>query len=141
MLYIGRISAPLLLLHASMAASKLGDLRTNYLRALASTIVRLQNQGATLRYLSSDRRSMSGEGPVLDIIFDGATASRTNKKGHERHLIRRRFGDIVHPVQSSARRLRRMACISSTAETWAAVDAMSNGLYFKALLADISAPS
>lgn len=49
LLFLARMSAPLRLLHAFMAASKLRDLITPYLRALASKIVYLLKQGPILR--------------------------------------------------------------------------------------------
>lgn len=140
-LYIGRTSAPLIALHASMDASELSYLWTHDLRALTPTIVRLQTHGMALSYLSLDHRLVARGGPVLDIISNGAKPSNAGENGCKGHLILRCFGDIVHPVHLSATYFRPVARSSRTVDILHAADAMSNGLYLKALLADIGAPS
>lgn len=133
MLYIGRMSAPLILLHASMAATKLSDLYNHHLRSLAAILKRLKTQGATLHYISPPTANAAF---TLDIISDGAMAGAgpSDTKGREGYIIFRRYGDIVHPIQWCARRLRRVARSSATVEILAAADAMSNGLYLQHLL-------
>ena len=141
MLYIGRLSAPLVLLHASLAASKLVDLHTRHLRALASVLKRLQGQGATLHFLSPPRCASSRPPPVLDVLSDGAMAQKGEDKGREGTLVFRRFDDdIVHPIHWTARHLWRVSRSSTTAETLSAAEAVSNGLYLKALISSITLP-
>ncbi len=139
MLFIGRMSSPLLLLHASMAASKLADLRTHHLRALATILHRLKQHNAQLHFdspTSTDHASF-----ILDIISDGATATAAETKGREGHIIFRRCGNTVHPIQWSARYLRRVARSSATAEILAAAEAMSNGLYIKSIMLELKLPT
>lgn len=136
MLYIGRMSAPLVLLHASMAASKLSSLQTHHLRSLALVFKRFRAQGAELNYLSPSYTSQDEQiSPILDIISDGAMANRGNDKEREGYIMFRRFDDVIHPIQRAAARLRRVARSSGTAGTLAAADAISSGLYLKALIA------
>lgn len=107
MLYIGRVSAPLILLHASMAATKLADLRCHYLCALASIIKSIQTQGAELHFLSPP--SGASGTLVLGIIYDGASTTAFDRKGRGGFIIFRHFGDIVHLRQWPARRLHRVS--------------------------------
>lgn len=55
-LFIGRMSAPVMLLHASMAASKLADLRRHHLRALAKIVKRLKSEPVELHFLAPDHK-------------------------------------------------------------------------------------
>lgn len=140
MLFVGRMSSPSLLLHASMAASKLANLRTHHLRALAATLKRLRTHDAKLLFISPPAQERGQSPPpafLLDVMSDGATASSGETKSRGGHLIFRRLGKIVHPIQWSARCLRRIARSSSTAETLAAADAMSNGLYLRSILLEL----
>lgn len=135
MLYIGRMSAPIILLHASMAASKLADLRTHHLRSLATVIKRVQTQGAELHYLSPPAKA--SEPFILDIMSDGASAAANDVKGRGGFIIFRRLGNIVHPIPWSARRLRRVSRSSATAEILAAADAVSSGMYIQEVLVNM----
>lgn len=67
----------------------------------------------------------------------------TMEKGakHTLHLILGRFNGMAHPVQWHARRFRRVACISNSAEMLVTADAMSDRLCMKVLRAVINAPS
>lgn len=79
MLYIGRSFAPLVLLHASMAATNLSDLRTHPLQSLSSVVMPLKAKEAKLLFLS----------PIIDtehtkftlnIISGGVMANASEKK-------------------------------------------------------------
>lgn len=76
MFYVGRVSAPLVLYHAAAAATKLSNLHTRHLRALAANLKRLKGQGATLHYLSPSRVPQQLSSHILDVISDGATANK-----------------------------------------------------------------
>lgn len=117
MLYIGRLSAPLMLYHASAAATKLPDLKLHQLRALASTVTGLKQQGTELKFLSPASAPSVNAPFVLDCISDGTTASGTDIRGREGHIMFSRSGAIAHPILWSARKLRRVSRSSSTAET------------------------
>lgn len=135
MLFIGRMSAPVMLLHASMAASKLADLRRHHLRALTTTLNRLKTEPAELHFHAPNHNIEKQF--VIDIISDGATAVADETRGRSGHIIFRRQGQIVHPIQWSARKLRRVARSSATAEILSAAEAMSNGLYLREVMAEI----
>ena len=94
-----------------------------------------KTQGATIRFLSPDFDQKSNF--VLDVITDGAMANKGDDKGREGYIIFRRLGNIVHRIQWSARRLRRVSRSSSTAKTIAPADAASSGLYLKHVLVSL----
>lgn len=73
MLYIGRLAAPLVLYHASTAASKQSNLSRHHLRSLASILVHLHLQGATFHFLSCSHLENNERLFILDAIGDGAT--------------------------------------------------------------------
>lgn len=52
MLFIDRKSAPFMLLHASIAASNIADLRCHHLRALATTLKRLKSEPVELYFIA-----------------------------------------------------------------------------------------
>lgn len=104
MLYLGRMSAPLMLLYASLAATKLSDLRTHHVRALASRLKCLKVQPAELYFRSPPTSHHAPTPFILDIITDSAMANKGDSKGREGYIIFRRLGDIFHPIQWSARR-------------------------------------
>lgn len=64
-------------------------------------------------------------------------ANKGDPKGREGSTIFRRFSNIVHHIQSLARRLYRVSRISATAEIIAAANATSTGIYLKALITEI----
>lgn len=99
MLYVVRLSAPLVLVHASIDAAKQADLFVHHLRTLASNILKLQKQYATLRFLSPNRAHPATTSYVLDSISDGATAPAHATHGREGHIMFKRFGSIIHPIQ------------------------------------------
>lgn len=134
MLYIGRLSAPLVLLYASMAAANQADLRVHHLRTLASTILRLQNQGSTLCFLSPNNAQPATTSYVLKSISDGSTAPANETHGREGHIPFKRFGSIVNPIQWVTRKLRRVSRSSSTTELLAAADELSNELYLRVVI-------
>lgn len=80
MLYIGQMSAPIIFVHASMASSKLTDLRFHHLRSLASVIKQIQTKGVKLQFLSPPRNTSSTF--VLDILSDGASPAANDMKRH-----------------------------------------------------------
>lgn len=72
-------------------------------------------------------------------MSDGATAVANETKGRSGHIIFHRQGDIVHPIQWSARKLRRVARSSATAEILSAAKSMSNGLYLREIISELCA--
>lgn len=71
MMFIDLMSAPIMLFHASMAATKLADLRCHHLRTLATTLSRQKTEPAELHFLFpiNDNHFLVG------IISDGIMAT------------------------------------------------------------------
>lgn len=98
MLYIGRLSAPLMLCHASDAATKQSDLRIHHLRSLAATIQLLKKDGALLRFLAPNRDSTLRSPHVLDAITDGLGRAKGQRRLPPFPPIR--FDRPPHPLGS-----------------------------------------
>lgn len=73
------------------------------------------------------------------MIVDGATTPKGEIKGRKGHILFRRHGNIVHPIQCNDRKLRWFSRSSSTAEPLAAADAVSDVLFIRAVLFNITA--
>lgn len=86
MLYISRMSAPLMLFHASHATTKLADLKRHHLRSLATTVTRLKQDEDKLIFLAPSRTPTKSASLHLDCISDGATVSGTEVNGREGHV-------------------------------------------------------
>lgn len=130
------MSAPLMLLHASIAATNISDLRTHHSRSLVATVKRLKSQPSKLCFISSsenDSRSF-----ILDVITDGTIVAAGETKGQVGHIIFCPLVNIVHPIHWLSRQLRRVLRSSSKAEILPTADAMSNGLYIEAILNNIN---
>lgn len=130
------MSAPLMLLHASTAATKIADLRTHLLRILAAKVKRLKSQPSELHFISqseNDSRSF-----LLDVIMKGAMAAAGDLRRRGGHIIFCQLGNLVHRIHGSSFQLRRVSRSSSTAEILAAADAMYNRVYIKTLLNDVN---
>lgn len=97
MLYIGRMSAPLVLLHASVSAPKQSNVQLNHLRALASTLSLLHLQRAKMHFLSRTHDGNPQAPFILDTIRDGSSAPLGKVRGREGHILFRRCGSVVHP--------------------------------------------
>lgn len=135
MLLMGRMSTPLMLLHDSIAVGKLADLRCHHLRAFAAVVKRLKAQPDELHFILPPPESIQPF--VLDILSDGVTSTKGEGKCRSGHIIFRRHKDIVHPIHWSARLLQPVSRSSGTAKILSAADAMSNGWYLQAILAEV----
>lgn len=133
MLNIGRISALLVLLHASLGTKKISDLHVHNLQALATTLTRLKQEGVTIRFLSSPQRTHNKQPPdfILDVISDDTMANKGYDKVREGYIIFQRAGNITHTIQWCARRPRCISQSSLAAETLSASDAVFSSLYIK----------
>lgn len=134
MLYIGRMSHPLMLSHASAMATKVSDLHTDHIRLLQS---HMKSDKASAPSLLFNHPPNQGDFS-LEAISDASMSSASEGGGRGACVVVRRSGDIIHPIFWSSRKLRRVARSSSTAELLAASDAVSRLIYLQALVAEIS---
>lgn len=134
MLYIGRMSNPVMLYHASHMATKTNRLETHHLKDLKSLLKYDKQNSPTILFKTP---SQSGKF-TLEAISDASMSSASEGGGRGAYIIYRRTGEIVHPLFWNARKLRRVARSSSTAELLAASDAASNLVYLQELIAEIS---
>ena len=134
MLYIGRMSNPLMLFHASYMASKVNRLESHHLKDLRALLKWDKRTTPTICY---NTPSQSGTF-ILEAISDASMSSISEEGGRGAYLIYRRCNDIVHPLFWNARKLRRVARSSSTAELLAASDAASTLVYLQELIAEIN---
>lgn len=133
MLYVGRMSNPIMLYHASSMASKVGNLQTHHLKDLKALVKFDKKNVPTLTFVSPNTGTFS-----LEATSDAAMSKASEGGGRGAFVIVRRSGDVIHPIYWSARKLRRMARSSSTAELLAASDAANALVYLKELLSEIT---
>lgn len=134
MLYIGRMSSPIMLYHASFMASKTNRLETHHLKNLKSFVKLDKRTPPSITFNSTD----SPGNFSLEVISDASMSSKAEEGGRGAYIIYRRCNDVVHPLFWSARKLRRVSRSSSTAELLAASDAASNLVYLQELIAEVS---
>lgn len=138
MLYIAQISAPFILLQASMMATRLSNLHNQHLRALTSIVRSVKRQRVALRFLPR-RQNITEFPPFLsDIVSDGPTAPAGNTNALGRHLMFRPLWDIVHLIRWSARRLQHMSYSSSAIETFDHAGRLFNAEYVNEVLRGLS---
>lgn len=131
-LYIGRLTNPVLQFHCSSLASKISALHTRHLKTL-KTVVNVQ-----LKNTSPITFQPSGHGGPfsLQALSDASMATSTDA-ARGGFIIFRRSGDVVHLLFWSARKLKRVARPSSTAELLAAPDATNTLAYLQHLLEEL----
>lgn len=95
--YISRMSAPLILLHASMAATKLSELLDCHPRVLVSILKRIKIQGRTLQFMTATLNGEQASQFTRDIVSDGDMAPAGKRKGSDSDIIFRRSGDVTPP--------------------------------------------
>lgn len=81
MLYLGQMSAPLMLLHAFIAATRLCYLRIHHIQALASIVSGVKTKNATLRSVSWDHKDPMDCHFTINLISDVSMANKKDKKG------------------------------------------------------------
>lgn len=113
-------------------ASKISVLHVRHLKILKSVV---NNQTKTPACISFNRPSPPSTFKLQSISDASmATADEAARGGF---LIFRRCGDIVHPIYWIARKLKRVARSSSTAELLSASDDTNELAYYQTLLAEI----
>lgn len=134
MLYIGRTTHPVMLFHASHMATKVNQLRKHHLKDLHALLKFDKREEAKILY----RAPSSAREFTLEAVSDASMSPITEGGGRGAYIIMRRQNDTIHPIYWSARKLRRVARSSSTAELLAASDAVSTLTYMQQLLGEIT---
>eukprot|EP00171_Calliarthron_tuberculosum_P022319 IDg22319t1 len=132
-LFVGRMTNPLLQRIASQMATKTPALMLHHLKELGTAIKKEKLKVPEIHFAQPSRHSMYS----LEVCSD---ASMTNKNGDSARggfIIFRRNGDTVHPIHWSSKKIRRVARSSSTAEILAAADAIDVGLYLAHILKEL----
>jgi len=133
LLFVGRMTHPVLLRIASTMATKTSALLNHHLKDLAAFARYALKAAPVLTF-----RPGSTAAPFhFDVYSDGAMGSKKDDAARGGFIIFRRSGDIVHPIIWNSRRLRRVARSSATAEILSAADAVDKALYLSALCAEI----
>lgn len=131
-LYIGRLTNPVLQYHCSKMASKVSSLHTRHLKTLKSIVNSQTKTPPQITY----NPAPDGAAFSLQALSD-ASMSTAIEAARGGFIIFRRCGDTVHPIYWSARKLRRVARSSSTAELLAASDATNALAYLQCLLNEV----
>lgn len=136
MLFIGHMINPMLVFHASIAATKIGDLHTRHVKRLASTLRWLMDQVALLQFNFPTDLSSSKFG--LDLLSDTAAEFIGETNDRSGSVIFKRYENAVHSFQWTPCQLHRAARSSATAENLAAAETLSNGLYIRSILNEVN---
>lgn len=130
-LYVGRTSNLLMLFHSSKMSA---GLEQHHLKDLLALVKSDKQNVPTILFRS----------PYESVRFDmadmsDASMSPTSEGGRRgAYILYRRCGDVIHPIFWSARKLRRIARSSMTAELLAASDAFSTLRYLQKLHAELT---
>lgn len=122
-----------MLYHASHMATKIPKLFVHHLKDLTSFVKNDVKHIPKLQFLSTSADSEFH----LEAYSDAAMSNKNSNEGRNGFIIFRRCGDIVHLIHWNARKLRRVARSSTTAEILGAADVTSMMLYFQVLLSEI----
>lgn len=131
-LYIGRLTNPVLQYICSSMANKVPSLCVRHLKTLKTKVNAHLKIPSTVIF----RHPQSNQDFTLHAVSDAAisTASESARRGF---IIFRRSGDVTHPIMWSARKLKRVARSSITAELLSASDAVSALAYIQHLLDEV----
>lgn len=94
MLFIGRMSQPPMLFHASHMATKLKKLLSHHLKDLAALVKNDKKQIPKLLFISTP----IGSKYALEAYSDAAMCNKQSSEGRNGFIVFRRCGDIVHPI-------------------------------------------
>lgn len=95
--FIGHMSDPLMLLHASVATTKLTDLKHHHLRVMGSTLARLKKAAIEIHFVSP-LTAGTRSNFISDIISDGATTTAGETRGRSGCTVFCSLDDIVNPI-------------------------------------------
>lgn len=122
-LYIGRMTNPVMLYHASAYSTKTQNHHRHYLGSLQSTFKHDAKNLPTLHFAtptSSKQQQFS-----LETVSDASMSTAAEGVGRDAYTIFWRSGDVLHPLYWSASKLRRVTRSSDTAVLLAASDAVN----------------
>jgi len=134
MLFIGRLSNPIMLYFASHMATKSSALHSHHLKQLGSIIRHIKRQPHNLTFKVPNPKYKSH----IDVYSDASPPSNKDLGSRGGYIIYRRFGDITHPIMWQSRKLRRVARSSSTAEILAAASAVDMGIFLREVIAELT---
>ncbi len=134
MLFIGRMTQPVMLPIASQMATKIDKLLLHHLKDLDALIRYSKKYEPCVSFPVSK----SGEKLYLDVYSDGSMSPKGEGGARGGFVIFRRSGDIAHPIYWSSRKLRRVARSTSTAEILAAAYAVDMALYLAAVTDELT---
>lgn len=126
MLFIARISAPVIPSGFLIMATKISYLRRQPLRAHAAAVERLESKFSELSFIHpsyNDSRSF-----ILSVMMDEGIEAAEKPKGDHGHIVFRCFGNIFHLLHWSSHRHRRITRSRSTTDVSSAAIPMLNRL-------------
>lgn len=130
MLYVDRLSSPLIAYYVLQAATKCADLRLHHLRSRNLTIRSIRKSPCEITFLRSKE-----QGFKLEAMSDGSMRTTDDKTNvREGIILFRRCGEVVHTIEWTSRLAKRVARSTSTAELFAAGEAVNKITYFKHLV-------
>ena len=139
LLFIGRMTHPVLLRIASSMATKVSALELHHLKDLKALVKYSCKKPPVLVFKPPKISSLSRS--HFEVYSDGSMGTKKESAARGGFIILRRFGSIVHPIFWNSRRLRRVARSSATAEILSAADAVDKSFYLSKLLEEIDSPS
>eukprot|EP00171_Calliarthron_tuberculosum_P004588 IDg4588t1 len=134
MLFIGRMTQPIMLRIASHMATKVNKLMRHHLKDLKSLIKYCKSSTPHISFKPVHQEG----GFYLGYLLRRKYGWQSRKCARGGYIIMRHHGDVVHPIYWSSRKLRRVARSSTTAEILAAADAIDMTMYLQALLSEVS---
>lgn len=120
--------------HASHMATKTSKLMAHHLKYLIALVKVNKKHTPTLLFNTVKKPGDFS----LEVYSDAAMSNKNDNDGRFGFIIFRRHGDFVHPIYWNARKLRRVARSSITAEILAAADDVCMILYLQKLLSEIT---
>jgi len=135
LLFVGRMTHPVLLRIASTMATKTSALKNHHLKDLAAFVRYALKAPPVLTFRRASQPDEKGF--HFEVYSDGSMGSKKEAVARSGYIIFRRCNDIVHPIYWNSRRLRRVARSSATAEILSAADATDRALYLARLCKEI----
>lgn len=132
-LFVGRLSRPVALYHASHLATNIKELRKHHLKELQSVVKAIKKTTPEIAFLAPAADATF----KLDVYSDAAMPRKTDNGAKGGVLIVRRAGDVIHPIYWQSLKLRMVARSSTTAELIAAADGLEFALHLRHILIEL----